>query len=91
MFYLNIVSKLREIFFVGREENCNFRYLALNIQPEKIHTAIDQNNYIEQLKKVDINPVFKFQKKLTLSDSVRNIESKNWSTSLDIKSHSTRY
>ena len=71
MFYLNIVSKLREIFFVGREENCNCRYLALNIQPEKIHTAIDQNNYIEQLKKVDINPVFKFQKKLTLSDSVR--------------------
>ena len=59
LFYLNIISKLRETFFVGREENCNSRYLGLNIQSEKIHITINQNNYIEQLKKVDINPVCK--------------------------------
>ena len=59
-FYLNIILKLRETFFVGREENFNFRYLGLNIQSEKIHISIDQNNYIEQLKKVDFNPVCEF-------------------------------
>ena len=64
--------KLRETFYVGREENCNFRYLSLNIQSEKFHIAIDQNNYIEQLKKVDIKPVRKFQKKINLSDSERD-------------------
>ena len=85
-FCLNIISKLKETFSVGREENYNFRYLGLNIQSEKIHIAIDQNNYIEQLKKIDINAVPKFQKLRK-----RNIKSKNWSTSLDIKSHSTRY
>ena len=62
LFFLNIISKPREIFSIGREENCNFRYLGLNIQSEKIHIAIDQNNYIEQLKKVDVNPACKFQK-----------------------------
>ena len=61
LFYLNIL-KLRETFFIGREENCNFRYLGLNIQSERIHIAIDQNNYIEQLKKVDINSVCKLPK-----------------------------
>ena len=39
LFYLNI-SKLRETFSVGKKENCNFRYLGLNIQSEKIHIAI---------------------------------------------------
>ena len=71
LFYLNIISKLRATFSVGSEENCNFRYFDLNSQSEKFHTAIDQNNYTEQLKKVDINPVRKFQKSLTLSDSER--------------------
>ena len=76
LFYLNIISNSRQPFSVGREENCNFRYLDLNIQSEKIHIAIDQNNYIEQLKKVDINPLFKFKKKkiiiiITLPDSER--------------------
>ena len=28
LFYLNIISKLRETFFVGREENCNFNILV---------------------------------------------------------------
>ena len=46
-FYLNIISKLRETFSVGREENCNFRYLGLNMQSEKFHIAIDQNSYID--------------------------------------------
>ena len=55
LFYRNIISKLRETFSVGREATCNFQYLGLNIQSEKIHNAIDQNNYIELLKKVDIN------------------------------------
>ena len=85
LFYLKIIPKVTETFSVSREENCNFRYLGLNIQSEKIHISIDQNNYIEQLKKVNINPVRKFQKRK------RNIKSINWSTSLDIKSHSTRY
>ena len=40
LFYLSI-SKLGEMFSVVREENYNFRYLSLNIQPEKFHTAID--------------------------------------------------
>ena len=73
LFYLNIISNSRQPFSVGREENCNFRYLDLNIESEKIHIAIDQNNYIEQLKKVDINPLFKFKfkKKKTLPDSER--------------------
>ena len=62
LFYLNIILKLRETFFIGREENCDFRYLGLNIQSEKIHIAMDQNNYIEQLKKVDINSVSKLPK-----------------------------
>ena len=39
LFYLNI-SKLRETFSVGKKENCNFRYLGLNIQSEKIHIAV---------------------------------------------------
>ena len=52
LFYLNIISNSRQP-----------RYLDLNIESEKIHIAIDQNNYIEQLKKVDINPLFKFKKK----------------------------
>ena len=51
------------MFSVGIEENCNFRYLGLNIQSEKFHIAIDQNNYTEQLKKVDIDPVRKFLQK----------------------------
>ena len=51
------------MFSVGIEENCNFRYLGLNIQSEKFHIAIDQNNYTEQLKKVDIDPVHKFLQK----------------------------
>ena len=85
LFYLKIIPKVTETFSVSTEENCNFRYLGLNIQSEKIHISIDQNNYIEQLKKVNINPVRKFQKRK------RNIKSINWSTSLDIKSHSTRY
>ena len=72
LLYRSVILKLRETFSVGREENCNFRYLGLNIQPEKFHIAIDQNNYIEQLKKVDIDPVCKFQKKLNLSDSERD-------------------
>ena len=94
LFYLNIISNSRQPFSVGKEENCNFRYLDLNIESEKIHIAIDQNNYIEQLKKVDINPLFKFKfkkKKNFTWFRKRNIKSKNWSTSLDIKSHSTRY
>ena len=61
LFYLNIISKLREIFSVGREGNCNCRYLGLNIQSGKIHIAIGQNNYIKQLKNVDIVPFRKFQ------------------------------
>ena len=44
----------------------------MNIQSEKFHIAIDQNNYIEQLKKVNIDPLCKFQKKLNLSDSERD-------------------
>ena len=72
LFYWIVILKLRETFYVGREENCNFRYLSLNIQSEKFHIAIDQNNYIEQLKKVDIKPVRKFQKKINLSDSERD-------------------
>ena len=79
-------------FSVGGEENCSFRYLGLNIQLEKIHIVIDQNNYIEQLKKVGINPVRKFPPKCNfILFRKKNIKSKNWSTSLDIKSHSTRY
>ena len=69
LFYLKIIPKVTETFSVSREENCNFKYLGFNIQSEKI--SIDQNNYSEQLKKVNINPVRKFQKKLTLSDSGR--------------------
>ena len=79
-------------FSVGGEENCSFRYLGLNIQLEKIHIVIDQNNYIEQLKKVGINPVRKFPPKCNfILFRKKNIKSKNWSTSLDIKSHLTRY
>ena len=79
-------------FSVGGEENCSFRYLGLNIQLEKIHIVIDQNNCIEQLKKVGINPVRKFPPKCNfILFRKKNIKSKNWSTSLDIKSHSTRY
>ena len=44
--YLNIILKLRATFFIGSEENCNFWYFGLNIQSEKFHIAIDQNNYI---------------------------------------------
>ena len=40
LFYLSIISKLRETFSVGRKENCNFRYLGLNIQSGKIHIAL---------------------------------------------------
>ena len=69
--YLNIILKLRATFFIGSEENCNFWYFGLNIQSEKFHIAIDQNNYIEQLKKVVINPVREFQNNSILSDSER--------------------
>ena len=87
VFYLIIISKLWESFSVGREENCDFWFLGLDIQSEKFHIAIDQNNHIEQLKKEDINPVCKFQK----NNLKGHIKSKNWSTISDIKSHSTRY
>ena len=63
LFYGSVISKLKKMFSVGIEENCNFRYLGLNIQSEKFHIAIDQNNYTEQLKKVDIDPVHKFLQK----------------------------
>ena len=46
LLYLNIIPKLRETFSFGREENCNFWYLGLNIYLEKTCTAIDQNNDI---------------------------------------------
>ena len=46
LLYLNIIPKLRETFSLGREENCNFWYLGLNIYLEKTRTAIDQNNDI---------------------------------------------
>ena len=62
LFYRSVRSKHRETFSVGREENCNFRYLDFNIQSEKFHIATDENNCIELLKKVYINPVRKFQK-----------------------------
>ena len=41
LFYLNIISKLRETLSVGREKHCNFRHLGLNIQSEKFHIATD--------------------------------------------------
>ena len=44
LLYRSVILKLRETFSVGREENCNFRYLGLNIQSEKFHIATDQNN-----------------------------------------------
>ena len=37
LFYLNIILKLREMFSIGREESCNFRYLGLNILREISH------------------------------------------------------
>ena len=48
LLYRSVTLKLRETFSAGREENCNFRYLGLNIQSDKFYIAIDRNNYIEQ-------------------------------------------
>ena len=61
LFYLSIISKLRETLSAGRG-NCDFQYLGSHIQSEKFHIAIDQNNNIEQLKKVDTDPVCKSPK-----------------------------
>ena len=61
LFYLSIISKLRETLSAGRG-NWDFQYLGSHIQSEKFHIAIDQNNNIEQLKKVDTDPVCKSQK-----------------------------
>lgn len=32
LFDQNVIYKLREIFSVGKEENCNFKYLGLNVE-----------------------------------------------------------
>lgn len=62
LFDQSVISKLAEILPAGIGENFDFQYLGLNIQSETFHFAIDQNNCTEQLKKVDIDPVGKFQK-----------------------------
>lgn len=51
--------KLRETFSVDREGNCDLKYRSLYVKSSKHQITIDQFNYIEQLKKMEIDSTHK--------------------------------
>ena len=62
MFFQNVIFKLCKTFSVGKEENNSFRYLGLSILKNKNnYITINQNDYINQLNKIIIEPSCKHQ------------------------------
>ena len=41
LFYKNVIHKFWETFSVGKEENCSFKYLGLNIKVGKNQINVD--------------------------------------------------
>ena len=74
MFFQNVIFKLCKTFSVGKEENNSFRYLGLSILKNKNNNVtINQNDYINQLNKIIIEPYQKHQHldPVTLNESDR--------------------
>ena len=55
-FHERIMKKLKSSFLVGKEEKLNFRYLGINISSGNCNITLDQNSYIKNLTKIDLNP-----------------------------------
>ena len=54
-----LYQTLREIFSIGKEENNQFKYLRVNLQNSNNKISVDQNEYIESLKKINLEPYTK--------------------------------
>ena len=50
-----MISKLPQTFSIRQEQDRNFRYFGLNITFEQEQLTIDQNDYINQLTKLQID------------------------------------
>ena len=54
-FIESFISKLQENFAVGKIETKCFKYLGLNIKHEGNIVTLDQQNYVDNLSKIDID------------------------------------
>ena len=50
------ITKLRETFKVGKEESVNFKYLGVGMQQHRRSIYLDQNEYIENLDLIQLDP-----------------------------------
>ena len=50
-----IITKLRLIFLIGKEDKLNFEYLELNVASTNSTITLDQYQYIQNLHKIEIH------------------------------------
>lgn len=63
---------MQEKVSIGRDENCNFKYLGLTKKSSKHQVTVDQSDYIEQLKKIQFASTSKLHKNKPLTTSEKN-------------------
>ena len=54
-FHKAIITKLRGTILIGKEDKLNFKYLGLNVTSINSIITLNQYQYIQNLRKIDID------------------------------------
>ena len=71
-FESTVIGNLRNTFQVGKEEASSFQYLGLRLQQSLMGVALDQKQYIEGLREIEIPTCISKDIDMHLSDDLRD-------------------